>query len=93
MVACNEVYILIIIKSSTCSIVVRFCFTCKVLAQILVIMIDDASLKLTFSDLPNSVVFSFVFQDQDFSGKVIAPEDENGKIVWACYPLEDVWKV
>lgn len=31
-------------------------------------------------------------QDQDYSGKVIAPADENGKIIWACYPLEDIWK-
>lgn len=42
----------------------------------------------------SQILFSVsFFQDQDFSGKVIAPEDENGKVVWACYPLEDVWKV
>ncbi|XP_053384414.1 aldo-keto reductase family 1 member B7-like isoform X2 [Mercenaria mercenaria] len=31
-------------------------------------------------------------QDQDFSGDKIAPADENGKVLWACYPLEDIWK-
>lgn len=30
-------------------------------------------------------------QDQDFSGDVMVPKDESGKILWACYPLEDIW--
>ncbi|KAL4224494.1 Alcohol dehydrogenase [NADP(+)] [Mactra antiquata] len=31
-------------------------------------------------------------KDQDFSGDVIAPKNDDGSIAWACYPLEDVWK-